>query len=101
MTFTRSAIGQRDARSFETPSQKLVFLSRIVTFNLQDDFVEKQNEILAGISDSELNQLAENHLNMDDMLVVVVGDKKTILPGLEALGYEIVELDANGNAVDM
>jgi zinc protease len=34
---------------------------------------------------------------MDDMIIVVVGDKATILPELRELGYEIVELDAEGN----
>jgi len=97
LTFTRNAIGQRDARRYETPTQKLVFLSRIVTFNLQDDFVEKQNAILSAISQKELNRLAREYLNMDDMLILVVGDKQTILPGLQELGYEIIELDTNGD----
>ena len=96
LKFTRSAIGQSDARRYETPTQKLTFLSRIATFDLEDDFVEKQNDILASISQKELNQLAEKHLNMDDMIIVVVGDKQVILPGLQELGYEIVELDASG-----
>ncbi len=99
MAFTRSAIGQRDARAFETPAQKLVFLSQIVTYDLHDDFVEKQNEILAGIAQKELSQLAKKHLNMDEMIIVVVGDKESILPGLEELGYEIVEMDVNGNRI--
>ena len=30
------------------------------------------------------------------MIVVVVGDKETVLPGLKALGYRIVELDDEG-----
>jgi zinc protease len=96
LTFTRNAIGQRDARRYETPIQKLVFLSRIVTYKLDDDFVDKQNAILAGISQKELNELAEKHLNMDDMIIVVIGDKQVILPGLQELGYEIVELDVTG-----
>lgn len=99
MTFTRNAIGQREARAFETPAQKLVFLSRIVTYDLADDFVEKQNEILAGIARKDLNELAATHLNMDEMIIVVVGDKATILPSLEELGYEIVELDVKGNLI--
>jgi zinc protease len=99
LTFTRNAIGQRDARRYETPTQKLVFLSRVVMFDLEDDFVEKQNSILAAISQKELNQLASKHLNMDDMLILVVGDRETILPGLEELGYEIIELDTNGDQI--
>jgi len=99
LTFTRSAIGQRDALRYETPTQKLTFLSRIVEYDLDDDYIDKQNAILAGISQKELNNLAKTHLDMDDMIIVVVGDKQTILPGLQELGYEIIELDADGNEV--
>jgi zinc protease len=31
------------------------------------------------------------------MNIVLVGDKKTILPGIQKLGYEVVELDSDGN----
>ncbi|MEH6585239.1 MAG: pitrilysin family protein [Halioglobus sp.] len=99
LSFTKNAIGQRDARRYETPTQKLAFLSRIVEYNLDDDFVDKQDEILAGISQEEINALAKEHLDVDDMIIVVVGDKQTILPGLQKLGYEIVELDASGNVL--
>jgi len=99
LAFTRRALGQRDARRYETPSQKLLFLSRILEYDLPDDFVDVQNQILAAIGEEELNQLATEHLSMDDMIIVVVGDKAVILPQLEDLGYEIVELDANGNLI--
>ena len=99
LAFTRRAIGQRDARNFETPAQKLGFLSQILDYDLEDDFIDRQNEILDAIGQDELNQLASKHLAMDDMIIVVVGDKETILPSLEELGYEIIELDADGNEV--
>ncbi len=97
--FTRRALGQRDARRYETPSQKLGFLSRILEFDLDDDFVDVQSRILAAIGEEELNALAAKHLSMDDMIIVVVGDKAVILPQLEELGYEIVELDATGREI--
>ncbi len=99
LSFTRKSIGQRDARSFETPRQKLVFLARILVYDLDIGFVDTQNEILAAIGQEELNELAKKHLNMDEMIIVVVGDKETILPSLVELGYEIVELDVDGNDV--
>ena len=99
LAFTRRSIGQRDARSYETPGQKLGFLSQILDYDLDDDFVDKQKEILAAIGMEELSQLAEEQLSMDDMIIVVVGDKKTILPDLQDLGYEIVELDESGNPI--
>lgn len=99
LAFTRRALGQRDARQFETPQQKLVFLSRILEFDLDDDFVDVQKEILAAIGQEEINQLAAEHLDMDEMIIVVVGDKAQILPQLEGLGYEIVELDETGDVL--
>jgi zinc protease len=99
LAFTRRALGQRDARRYETPTQKLVFLSRILEFDLDDDFVDTQNDILAAIGQEEISNLAARHLVMDDMIIVVVGDKAVILPQLEELGYEIIELDASGNEV--
>ncbi len=34
------------------------------------------------------------------MNIVLVGDKDLILPGLKRLGYEIVEVDADGNSTE-
>ena len=99
MAFTRRAIGQRDARNYETPAQKLGFLSQILVYDLDDDFIDEQNDILAAIGREELSELAAEQLTMDDMIIVVVGDKKTILPDLQDLGYEIVELDEAGEEV--
>ena len=33
------------------------------------------------------------------MIIVVVGDRESILPGLQTLGYDIVHLDEDGNTV--
>jgi len=99
LVFTRRALGQRDARRYETPTQKLFFLSRILEFDLDDDFVDVQSEVLAAIGQEELKQLAAEHLTMDDMIIVVVGDKQAIGQQLEDLGYEVVELDVSGNPI--
>ncbi len=99
LEFMKNSLGQSDARRYETPSQKLGLLSRILTYDLDDDYIEDQNDILADIELEELNELAAKHLNRDEMIVVVVGDKKSILPGLKELDYEIIELDANGKPV--
>lgn len=100
LSFTRKSIGQRDARSFETPGQKLSFLAQILVYDLDVSFVDEQNKILGAIGQEELNELAKKHLNMEEMIIVVVGDKATILPELEGLGYDIVELDVDGNVIE-
>ena len=99
LDFTRSAVGQRDARRFETPAQKLGFLSNILTYSLDEDFVEQQNRILAEITRAQIDTLAARYMGPDDMQIVVVGDKQVILPDLKTLGYPIVELDADGKPV--
>ena len=97
LTFTKSAIGQRDARAYETPSQKLGFLSRMMTYNLEPSFVDEQASILQGMSKADMDALASKHLNLDEMIMVVVGDKAKHMDEVKALGYPVVELDPDGN----
>ena len=98
VAFTKASIGQRDAREYETPQQKLSFLANILEYDLPDDFVDTQQEILADVTEGELDKLAADLLKSpSDMIMVVVGDKATILPSLKELGYPIVELDTDGN----
>lgn len=96
VAFMKSSIGQSDARNYETGSQKANFLSRILKYDLPGDFVATQTEILNGITAKELKVLARKYYDVDQMNILLVGDKKTFLPGIKNLGYEIVELDANG-----
>jgi zinc protease len=98
LTFVKSAIGQSDARKYETPFQKAAFLNNIIRYNLEKDFVNKQNEILRAITKEEINALAKKYLPYEKMNIILVGDKAAIKPGLEKLGYDVVELDIDGNA---
>jgi zinc protease len=93
----KSSIGQADARKYETNGQKAGFLSRILEYNLKSDYVVTQTNILNNIKKEELDALAKKYLDMNKMVILVVGDKASTLPGLQKLGYEIVELDADGN----
>ncbi|ACT58342.1 M16 family metallopeptidase [Hirschia baltica] len=96
LAFTKSAIGQSDALDYETPFDKLGFLSQIVTYDLPEGFTDEQSEILQNLTKEEVDALAKKHLNLDDMIMVVVGDKAVIEDDLKALGYPIVELDYDG-----
>ncbi len=96
LTFMRNSIGQRDARSYETPRQKAGFLSRIVHYDLDKSYVDEQTEIIKNISKEEINALADKTLQVDNMNIVVVGDKASNIEALNELGYEIVELNEKG-----
>jgi zinc protease len=99
LVFTKSAIGQSDARAYETPRQKLRFLSRMETYKLKPSFVDEQSDILQGITKPEIDKLAAKYLNLDDMIMVVVGDKAKVYDDVAALGYDMLEVDADGNPV--
>ena len=97
LSFTKSSLGQRDALKYETPFQKASFLSRILTYNLDKDFISRQSSILQGISKNDIDGLAKRYLPLEKMIVVVVGDKNQNLEPVKKLGYEVVELDIDGN----
>ncbi len=99
INFMRSSIGQSDARQYETGAQKAAFIGRMLEYNLPADYVTKQNLIRNAITKKEIDAVAKKYLDVSKMNIVLVGDKKKILPGLQRLGYEIVELDTEGNLV--
>ncbi|HEX8514574.1 MAG TPA: pitrilysin family protein [Bacteroidia bacterium] len=97
LQFTKSSIGQSEALKYETPQQKAGFMARILDYNLEKDFVEKQNSILKNITAEEINSIAKKRLPYDNFIILVVGDKSKVYDGLVKLGYEVIELDTDGN----
>lgn len=99
LAFTKSSLGQSDARAYETPRQKLGFLSRMATYDLDAGHVDEQAAILDAMSKADMDALAKTHLNLDDMIMIVVGDKATVYDDVAALGYKMVDVDADGNPI--
>ncbi|HMO32708.1 MAG TPA: pitrilysin family protein [Lacibacter sp.] len=97
LTFMKSAIGQRDALRYETAFQKAGFIGRLLEYNLPASYVDQQNQIVQNLTAAEVNALARKWITTGKMNILLVGDKAKILPGLQKLGYEIVELDTDGN----
>jgi len=97
LAFTKSSIGQSDALKYETNGQKAAFLYRIQLYDLKPGFVDEENKILSTMTAGEINGLAKQYLNIDQMVTLVVGDKDQLAPGLQDLGYNVIELDADGN----
>jgi len=93
LNFMRNAINQKDALKYETPRAKLGFLAQILEHDLSPEFVKERTEIVANISADEINALAKKHLDIENMLMVVVGDAETLKPQLEALGYEVINYE--------
>jgi zinc protease len=101
LAFTQSSMTQSEARKYETGFQKAGFLNNILTYNLPADYTMKQNAILKGLTVADVSNLAKNNLPSNDKLVVLlVGDKATLADKIKAKGFEIVELDKEGNVIN-
>ena len=99
MKFMKSALGQIDAQRYETGFQKAGFIGRILEYNLPANYVDQQNEILKNITKAEIDAIAKKWINADKMNILLVGDKEKVLPTLQKFGFEIIELDTDGNPV--
>ncbi|MBS1681795.1 MAG: insulinase family protein [Bacteroidetes bacterium] len=96
LKFMKSAIGQNDALRYETLFQKAFFIDRILQYNLPANYVDQQSKILANLTKETVNKSAAKWIKPNEINILLVGDKNKILPGLNRLGYEIIELDVNG-----
>ena len=99
LKFLQSSVGQNDALRYETGLQKAGFLSRLVEYDLAPDYVQQQSDILQNLTAADVQASAQQYLPADKMYILVVGDRAKAFPGLAELGYDVVELDTNGQPV--
>ncbi|MEO7923389.1 MAG: pitrilysin family protein [Chitinophagaceae bacterium] len=100
MAFMKNAISQFDALRYETPGQKAQFIRRILDYNLPGNYTVQQNKILAGMAKKDIDDMTKRYIRPDKMNILLVGDKGKIYDAVKKLGYEIVELDADGKKIE-
>lgn len=94
---TKNLIGKGNTRRFETLGSLLAVLETMSRFSLPSDFIANESAELAKLSLQDVHSDIGQLLPIDDMIVVVVGDQKTQLAGLEKLGFGVpVLLDRKG-----
>lgn len=91
LSYAKKSLTQSDILRYETPFDKAGFLSQLITYNLPVNFVEEQNKVLESITIEEVNALAKEMLPVEQMIIVVVGDKDKIQAPLEKSGYKVIE----------
>ena len=75
--------------SFETSSDVLGGLVKIVTRERPDDYYETLGQRYGTLTASELDAAARAQLGKGDLLYVVVGDAAKVRPQLDALGLPV------------
>lgn len=93
--FLKNAIGQSEARKYETMFQKAGFLANILKYQLGNKYTEDQNNLLKKMNTADIKRLAENYIHPESMYIVLAGDLEKIKPGLEKMGFKVVEMNAD------
>ncbi len=87
LAFTKSAITLSEALNYETPFDKLNFLSRIAEYDLPKDYTTQQASIVNEMTKADINEMAKKMLKPDNTVIIVVGHAYKIREGLANLGY--------------
>ena len=78
MRFTKDAFLGGEALKYETSGQKLGFLNRILTYDLDKSYIDKQADVLNSITKSDIDAIAKAKIQPDKMTIVIVGNKYLI-----------------------
>ena len=72
-------------RRFETTERFASSLAQLFLYNLRDDYFATYTQRVRAVTTTDLQRVAERYIQPDKFAVVVVGDRKTIEPGIKAL----------------
>jgi zinc protease len=99
LDYNKQSLIRRYPAGFETVGAISNQLSNLVVYGLPDtyfnDYISKVNAVTL----NDVNRVAKQYLDPSKMAIVIVGDRKTIEPGLKDLGYSITILDSDGKPV--
>ena len=85
--------------SWETNNAVGQTLVDMVTYNLPDNYIETFINKVKNLNLEDINQNARRVLRPDNIVWVVVGDKVKVEAGLREIGYEIKDIDGDGNII--
>ena len=86
LQITKNSMLRAMASAFETPAALTNMLSNISYYNLPFDYVKRNEQTLNNITVGQVKDIINKQLNLNDMVIVVVGDAKLQQKPLETLG---------------
>ena len=81
---------------FETQQHIMQQLMNLVTFGLPDDYYTDYISNMEGVSLQQLNEVAAARVDDSGLVVLVVGDREVVEPGLRELGLPLTLVDYEG-----
>jgi len=86
LQFTKDALVKSNTRRFETLGALWGMLNTMMTYDIPEDFIKKEEEIVREMTLERHKKLAQEYINPGRMIYLVVGDAATQMKGLEKLG---------------
>jgi zinc protease len=100
LTFTKNALTLSNTQRFETAGALLGMLHSIATYDMPFDYVADEEATIRGMTVDRHRELAQQYLDVDRMIYLVVGDASTQFDAVRGLGLgDPVLLDVNGRPV--
>ena len=100
LAFTKSALSQSNALRFETLGALRGMLDQIATHNLPFDYIKQQEKTILEMTKERHKALAQQYLDPDKLVYLIVGDAATQLEGLKQLGLgDPILLDKDGKPI--
>jgi zinc protease len=87
LTTTKGFLIKSNTRAFETMGAKLRMLENISNYGLNHDYVKDREKIVNEITIEKIQKLANEYINPNKMIWLVVGDARTQLKRMEKLGF--------------
>jgi len=78
----KASMLRSNASAFETSNSLVAILSTIRSNNLPDDYIVLEEEVVNAMTLDDIKARAAEYLNVDNMIIVVVGDAATQLKNL-------------------
>ncbi|WP_100655712.1 M16 family metallopeptidase [Alteromonas flava] len=95
LALLQKAFTQGDALDYETPANKARFLRHLLVYDLSPDFTEQQLSIIQALTTEQLQQWAQQYMDLSDMHIFVVGDAAALKPQLETLGRTVLDYEVD------
>ncbi len=99
LEFSKQSLIRNYPSGFETIGQIAGQLSSLVVYKLPDAYFNEYIQNINAVKLEDVNRVANKYLDPSKMVIVVVGDRKSVEPKLEELSYPMMIVDADGNAV--
>jgi zinc protease len=82
-------------RNFETTRGVATSFAQIYAYDLPEDFYETYRDRVRAITPADVKRAADKYIRPDKLIVVVIGDRKVIEPGIRALNLgQLTVVDA-------